>query len=1227
MKAEKQILIKSKNKARTRITQAEKYDHSAVEEKWNWVWNQIQLYKIDTIKSEKPYYNLMMFPYPSAEGLHVGNMYAFTGSDIFGRFKAMNGSSVFEPIGLDGFGIHSENYAFKTGRHPMDHAAITQENYYSQLHKIGAMYDWTKTVETYNPDYYKWTQWLFVQMFKHGLAYRKKASVNWCPGCKTVLADEQVIDGECERCGNTVEKRLLEQWFFKITAYAEKLLENIPSLDWAQIVKTAQTNWIGKSQGLKEKWQVKDTNLILETFTTWMHTTWGATFLVIAPEHPMVKKLVEGTRYKKQVLEFCDQLLKEKTNNRDDTEKQKQGLFTGRYAINPLTHEQMPVFVANFVVMEYGTGVVKGAPAHDERDFEFARKYRLPIRKVIDFDQELHIVVKKSFIAADFSDKLSKIGAYQKLVDADYFIVATQAQIIDQVVKLIQQALRKPEHYAQVDGKHKGIISNNGVISSPQNIRKFLDSYQIKDQVWVFEPDNYQFCYVGEGKMVNAGPYTGMNTQKARREITKLAVSQRYGETMFTYHLRDWLISRQRYWGPPIPMIKCAKCAEKKPFKVFIIHGTWGNGDQNWFSWLKSYLGTLGASVENPTLPDASLPDFEIRMKYFKDRFNGFIDENTIIIGHSSGAPTALHLAEIYKVKGVVLAAPVLYVDDAYYPDLVAGFNKQTADALVKLANRKVDLKQIKKNAGFIRTIFGQNDPYIPKDFQKKAAEMFGLENVTVLANYRHFSDSTGDPQEFTDILTYLPIHELTMPGWYPVPVAELPVILPRIEDYKPGDDGVAPLAKHAEFYKTTCPECGGEAVRETDVSDTFLDSSWYFLRYPSIKIADNQNFPDPQLEVGLYIKQNSQKASLNVNQTKDQRLEMRSAKILSSASKFPWDPEVTRRWLPVDMYTGGAEHSVLHLLYSRFVTMALKDMGYLNFEEPFKKFYAHGLVIKDGAKMSKSRGNVVNPDDYIKLYGADALRLYLMFMGPFNQGGDFRDSAMEGMSRWLNRVWRMAQKSIGSGDNGRGAGINKLEVSDKEQRVGGNLGSEKSGKNSRVIELSRALNQLINKVTNDIEKRRYNTAIAKMMEFTNMVASTTDSVEPGFGTLPIELLKKFLLILAPFAPFVTEELWQRGHGRADQKGIIAYKNPSIHRQEWPKYDPDALMADTVVVVIQVNGKTREQLELSADQCDERKFVEQAAYSKVLVKKWLSGKTVRNIIFVPGKLLNFVLSD
>jgi len=898
------------------LSKQDKYDHASVEEKINDAWIRTAVYRVLIESAKKPYFNLMMFPYPSAEGLHVGNMYAFTGTDIYGRFKRMQGYDVFEPIGLDGFGIHSENFAMKIGRHPMDHAKITEKNYYNQLKRIGAMFDWDRKLETYDPAYYRWTQWLFVMMFKHGLAYRDTASVNWCPKCKTVLADEQVIDGKCERCGSSVEKRDLKQWFFRITEYAEKLLGNLGNIDWSEKVKIAQEQWIGKKTGITISYKVvnsagKEVGSV-DCFTTRPDTNYGATFVVLAPEHPFISKLVGVIEDERvvRIRKYCDEAVHTSDQERMEEGKKKAGVDTGLYCVNNLNGYKMPLFISDFVLMGFGTGAVVGVPGHDKRDFQFAQAMKLPV---------IRVVVGK-------------------------------------------------------DGDKRQIIAIE----------------QVQEE---------------EGTMVNSEFLDSMDIHKATIAMMDHLEAKGWGKRTVTYHLRDWLISRQRYWGPPIPMIYCETCA---------------NVGKSWFT----------TEEAKATLNSHNGPSVNGNLKFE--------------IGNSA----------------------------------------------------------------------------------------------------------------------------LWAAGWYPVPEDQLPVMLPFIEDFKPADDGIAPLAKHKEFYEIACPGCGSKAVRETDVSDTFLDSSWYFLRYPSSPAKAGSS---GQVQ---YMKQ-------------------------YKSFDRAFDPEITKKWLPVNMYTGGAEHSVLHLMYSRFVTMALKDWGYLDFEEPFTRFFAHGLVIKDGAKMSKSKGNVVNPDEYIVMYGSDALRLYLMFMGPFSQGGDFRDTAMEGMSRWVGRVWRLGISNI---EKPKVKG-QKVEVQVKNQKV-----------NAEEDEIERAMHRLIKKVGEDIEKRSYNTAIAAMMEFTNFINDLG-------GVLPVDMLQTFLLILAPFAPFITEELWQQIHGRT----TFTSKEDSIHTQLWPAFDPKKITFSEVTIAIQVNGKMRDSVTVESNVAMDKEEITAMAQKQPNVQKYLEGREIRKTIVVPGKIVNFVV--
>jgi len=804
------------------MTQAPTYDPAAVEAGWQERWARDRINEPDLDRPRRPFYNLMMFPYPSAEGLHVGNMFAFTGADIYGRFKRLQGHDVFEPIGFDAFGIHSENYALSVGTHPAKLIPQNIETFRRQLRRFGGMFDWRHELSTTDPRYYKWTQWIFLQLFRAGIAFRKKAAVNWCPKDMSVVANEQVINGFCERHPDTkVEQRFLEQWFFAITRYAERLLQNLDRLDWSSSTAVLQRNWIGRSEGAE---------LIIETpagpkipvFTTRPDTVFGATALVLAPEHPYVDQLI-AEEQRRAVNAYRREVQGKDLVSRRVGDKTKTGVFLGSYARNPATGEAIPIWIADFVLMDYGTGAIMTVPAHDKRDFEFASQFGLAIREVVRTGEPL--------------------------------------------------------------------------------------------------PSETE-----DGVLVNSGQFDGLSCREAKPRIVAWLQSKGLATPKVQYRLHDWCISRQRYWGPPIPIIYCDRCG-----------------------------------------------------------------------------PVA-------------------------------------------------------------------------------------------------------------------------------VPERDLPVELPFIEDFRPDASGVSPLARHKEWYYVACPQCGAQGRRETDVSDTFLDSAWYFLRYPSTEFDDR-----------------------------------------------PWDPQRTKTWLPVTTYIGGNEHAVLHLLYSRFVTMALQELGHVNFDEPFPKLRAHGLIIKDGAKMSKSRGNVVIPDAYIQRWGADTFRMYLMFLGPFQEGGDFRETGIVGIRRFLDKVWAAAHEAAARMP-GAGPGLPQA--------------------------VERKLHQIFRKVTADTESLDYNTAIAAMMEYINLVreqrAGSREAVEP------------LLIMLAPYAPHLAEALWAvLGHDR------------TIFAASWPSHDPALASAGDVEVVVQVNGKVRGWVTVSPGATEAQ--VVALALKDESVRKFVNGKPVRKTVYVQDRLLNLVV--
>jgi len=815
----------------------EKYNPQQIEKKWQKIWEETKLYQVDLKAAKKPYYNLMMFPYPSAEGLHVGNVYAFTGSDIHGRFRRMQGFDVFEPIGFDAFGIHSENFAIKKGIHPKILIKRNITHFKQQLKNLGCIFDWKHEVDTTNLNYYKWTQWLFLQLFKAGLAVRKKAPVDWCPSCKTVLADEQVISGRCERCDSQVIQKENEQWFLKITDFAEKLLKNLDWIDWSEKTKFTQKNWIGKSEGTEIKFPILNSVLSIDVFTTRSDTLFGCTYLVLSPEHSVIENIKNQISNLKSVEKYVENSKKKTETERVLEVKEKTGIeLKGIKAVNPVNSREIPIFVADYVLSHYGTGAIMAVPAHDQRDLDFAKRYNLPVIETI----------KPTFKKEKMSVETS-------------------------------------------DGR-------------------------------------LETAYEEDGILFNSGRFDGLDSQIARERITEWLAKKGQAKKAIHYKLRDWLISRQRYWGAPIPMIFCKTC------------------------------------------------------------------------------------------------------------------------------------------------------------------------------------------------------------GWQPVLEEDLPILLPYVKNFRPKGTGKSPLASVVKFVNAKCPECKGPAKRETDVCDTFLDSAWYFLRYPSTDF-DNKAFDD----------------------------------------------EMTKKWLPVAIYIGGQEHAVLHLMYSRFVTMALNSLKLIDFEEPFKKFRAHGLLTKNNTKMSKSKGNVVNPDEYYKKFGADTLRMYLMFLGPFEQGGDWQDSGIMGVKRFLEKVCNSSEKI------------------------------DKTNNGTTVL-----AHQTIKKVTEDLENLKYNTAISALMIFTNKIAD-----DPKNQTLAN--FKTLLLLLAPFAPHLSEELWQ--------KYII--KNPefkvqnSVHSHPWPKYDSKLVMEERFFLVIQVNGKVRDKIEAKIDISEKK--AKALALSDKKMWKWIVGREIKKVIFVPGKLINFVV--
>lgn len=815
------------------------YQAAEIEKKWQDVWRKADAFH--TEQNDKPkYYALEMFPYPSGN-LHMGHVRNYSIGDVVARFKRMNGYNVLHPMGWDSFGLPAENAAIKNGIPPKDWTWSNIDNMRKQLMSLGISYDWDREVATCHPDYYKWTQWMFLQLYKHGLAYKKKSFVNWCPSCQTVLANEQVVGGKCERCKSDVGKKDLEQWFFKITDYADRLLADIDKLEgWPEKVKTMQANWIGKSTGAQVHFHLEGSDETLTVFTTRPDTLYGVSFMVIAPEHPMVPALIAGSETEADCQAFVQKMLRVKEMDRASSEMEKEGVFTGRYAINPLNGKKVPLYLANYVLMDYGTGVVMAVPAHDQRDFDFARKYNLPIDVVISPDG------------------------------------------------------------SPIDGSS-------------------LDA-----------------AFEAEGTMINSDQFNGMSNKEAMPKIIAYLEEQGIGEPKVNFRLRDWLISRQRYWGAPIPIVYCDDCGE------------------------------------------------------------------------------------------------------------------------------------------------------------------------------------------------------------VPVPESDLPVMLP--EDVQFTGQGTSPLTTSETFAHAVCPKCGKRARREMDTMDTFVCSSWYYLRYC-----------DP----------------LN--------------------TELPFSKEAADYWMNVDQYIGGVEHAILHLLYARFFTKALHDFGYLSCEEPFQNLLTQGMVLKDGAKMSKSLGNVVSPEEIISKYGADTARLFILFAAPPERDLEWSDTAVEGSYRFLNRVYRLVEEKKGIVKPGTVCDGENLTSADKELRY--------------------ILHNTVKKATDDIGVRfNFNTAISAVMELVNaLYAYQGDNT-----ALLSESVEKVILLLAPFVPHLCEELWQMVGGAG-----------SVHSQAWPSYETAALVKDEIEVLVQVNGKPRHRMMVPSGASDAE--IEKMAISASEIAAATAGKQIVKTIVVKGKLVNIVV--
>jgi leucyl-tRNA synthetase len=947
----------------------EKYDPHDIEPKWQRMWQESGLYATRQDPDREKFYFLTMLPYSSGD-LHIGHWYAMAPSDAAARYRRMRGYNVFFPIGFDAFGLPAEGAAIKHQMHPYRWTMANIERMRGQLRSMGAMWAWDHEAVSCDPRYYAWTEWFFLKLYDMGLAYRKFAPVDFCPHCNTTLAREQVWgeDRHCERCGTPVIKKDLEQWFFRITNYADELL-SFDGIDWPERIRVMQTNWIGRSEGAAVIFTSEDGDDI-EVFTTRPDTLWGATFMVLAPEHPLVEKLTAAA-YRAQVESYRLQADRQTEIERTAVDKEKTGVFIGAYAINPVNGQRIPIWIADYVLMSYGTGAIMAVPAHDERDFEFAIKFGLSIVPVIErTDDRAKSAVWDGSVIGDFGMALASAGiSWEWLTVPDrgrFYAVSPRGNAQVAAYADLLQAYLKPGHWGEIVGRgwqavfHDARVTLDSMMADAAIMARCHAGYHymrrfdtVMQMWWAVEWYRDVLYHAEYGTMIHSGEFTGTPGDTAKAKVTEWLAERGIGRAAVNYRLRDWLISRQRYWGAPIPMIYCPTC-------------------------------------------------------------------------------------------GVV-----------------------------------------------------------------------------------------------------------------PVPYEDLPVLLP--EDAVVPISGENALKFHEGFLHVKCPKCGGDAQRETDTMDTFMCSSWYHYAYVS-----------PYWRAG-------------------ERL---------SPNDMPWDPEAGRYWLPVDQYTGGPEHATMHLLYTRFFTKALRDMGIVPFGEPMLRLFNQGIILgPDGNRMSKSKGNVVAPDEWVYQYGADTVRAYLMFIGPWDSGGPWNSQGIEGVARFLDRVWNVA-----------------IEARPAPQETA----ADQAGVSLQTRRLRHATHRTLRKVTEDIEAFKFNTLLAALMEFNNYLVKAKET--PVYGTEAWdEAVDTMLLMLAPETPHIAEELWQR------RRKYSAFRaEDSIHARSWPTWDPELAKAESITLVVQVNGKVRDKLEVSTDIAEEE--ARQVAMTSPAVQRWLEGKTVRKVIFANGKLVNIVVS-
>ncbi len=945
------------------LVNMKKYDHKKIERKWQKFWEDNKFYRAEDGSPKEKYYCLIEFPYPSGDGLHVGHVRSYTALDIIARKKRMQGFNVLYPIGWDAFGLPAENYAIKTGKHP---TIITKENvkvFTKQIKSLGISFDWSREINTTDSVYYKWTQWIFLQLYKHGLAYKKKMPINWCPSCKIGLANEEVIDGKCERCGAETEKRELEQWMLKITAYADRLIEDLETVEYLEKIKTQQINWIGRSEGAEVDFQVKNFKDNIRVFTTRPDTLFGATFIVLSPEHELVNEITTKEQ-EAAVLKYQEEARKKSDLERTELQKEKTGVFTGAYAINPVNKKEIPIWIADYVMMSYGTGAIMAVPAHDERDWAFAKKYKLAITLVLmpfirAQEKDLPRVDKKtvkrnnvivvlkhwaeekyycldwkkfgwtSFVVGGVEDgeDFETAAIREMKEESGYQNIRSIKRLGGQIATEFFARHKDVNRETIIEGYYIELQDGERILPAEEDVQYHDGLWVDKDKVNTFinlENHAWYFdilmkgeqVYSGDGININSDFLDGLKTADAKKKISAWLEKEGLGKKSTNYHLRDWVFSRQHYWGEPIPMVYCVEC------------------------------------------------------------------------------------------------------------------------------------------------------------------------------------------------------------GWQPIDEKELPLKLPMVKKYEPTDTGESPLASIEKWVNTICPKCKGRARRETDTMPNWAGSSWYFLRYV-----------DPE---------NNEKLA---------------------------DLEKLKYWTPVDLYNGGMEHTTLHLLYSRFWHKFLYDIAAVPTPEPYQKRVSHGMILaSDNQKMSKSRGNVLNPDQIVEEYGADALRLYEMFMGPYDQAVAWDTNGLRGIKKFLDRVWAAENREDDKG-------------------------------------VTALLHKTIKKVTEDIDKMHFNTAVAAMMILLNKIQ------EAGCSKQTFE---KFLIMLSPFAPHLAEEKWSALGNEA-----------GISLQKWPQFDEALVIDEQIQIPVQINGKVRDKLLVSADIVEEE--LKKLALASDKVQKHLAERQVKKIIYVTGRLISIVV--